>query len=119
MDHSKLGPHEYHPLYEEMQVSVNQMETGMPETRVYMEFGRRCQLTCYVKFSSFLESSVSTGGKQLRTLLENEVETAWKQQTDMVRRKGEELSSKLLLPMFGMLCVVMIMVVAPAFLSLT
>ena len=33
-------------------------------------------------------------------------------------RKGEEASTKLLIPMFLMLGVVMVMVVAPAFLSL-
>ena len=108
---------ELHPLYEEMQVAVHQMETGMPETRVYAEFGRRCQLRCYVKFASLLESSVNMGGKQLRKLLEAEMEEAFRQRMDQAKRKGEELSSKLLLPMFGMLCVVMVMVVAPAFLS--
>ena len=116
-DFQKSAKKGVHPLYEEMQVAVNQMETGMPETRVYADFGRRCQLRCYVKFASLLESSVSTGGRQLRKLLEGEVEEAFKQRTDMAKRRGEELSSKLLLPMFGMLGVVMVMVVAPAFLS--
>ncbi len=116
-DYRKSGNKGYHPLYEEMEMAVNQMETGIPETRVYAEFGRRCQLRCYVKFASLLESSVSTGGKHLRKLLESEVEEAFKQRVDLAKRKGEELSSKLLLPMFGMLAVVMVMVVAPAFLS--
>ena len=107
----------YHPLYEEMQVAVNQMETGIPETRVYAEFGRRCQLRCYVKFASLLESSVHTGGKQLRTLVEQEVEEAFQQRTDLAKRRGEELSAKLLVPMFGMLAVVLVMVISPAFLS--
>lgn len=106
-----------HPLYEEMQVAVNQMETGMPETRVYAEFGRRCQLRCYVKFASLLESSIHTGGKQLRMLLEQEVNEAFQQRTDFAKRRGEELSTQLLLPMFGMLGVVLVMVIAPAFLS--
>ena len=108
----------YHPLYEEMQMAVNQMETGVAETRVYAEFGRRCQLRCYMKFASLLESSVHTGGRQLRTMLEQEVEEAFQQRTDLARRKGEELSTKLLLPMFGMLGVVLVMVIAPAFLGI-
>ena len=45
------------------------------------------------------------------------MEEALKQRADIAKRKGEEVSAKLLLPMFGMLVVVMIMVVAPAFLS--
>ena len=109
---------EDHPLYEEMQVAVNQMETGMAESRVYAEFGRRCQLRCYIKFSSLLESSIYTGGKQLRALLEQEVQEAFQQRTDLAKRRGEELSTKLLVPMFGMLAVVLVMVIAPAFLSM-
>lgn len=108
---------EHHPLYEEMQTAMNQMETGIPETRVYAEFGRRCELRCYIKFASLLETSVNTGGKQLRKLLEAEMEEAFQQKIDLTKRKGEELSSKLLLPMFGILSVVMVLVAAPAFLS--
>jgi len=117
MDYGKSKNIGIHPLYEEMQVTLNQMETGMPEMRAYAEFGKRCQLRCYVKFASLLESGVSTGGKHMRKLLESEVEEAFKLRTDLAKRKGEELSSKLLLPMFGMLSVVMVIVVAPAFLS--
>ena len=89
----------------------------MAETKVYAEFGRRCQLRCYIKFSSLLESSIHTGGKQLRVMLEQEAEEAFQQRTDLAKRRGEELSTKLLVPMFGMLAVVLVMVIAPAFLS--
>lgn len=106
-----------HPLCEELQIAMNRMETGVPETKVYADFGRRCQLRCYMKFASLLESSVNTGGRNLRKLLEGEMEEAFKQRADIAKRKGEELSSKLLLPMFGMLAVVMVMVISPAFLS--
>lgn len=108
-----------HPLTGEMQIAVNQMNTGMPETKVYAEFGRRCGVRCYIKFASLLESSIHTGGKNLKKLLEAEMEDAFKQRADIAKRKGEEASSRLLIPMFGMLIVVMVMVVAPAFLSLS
>lgn len=105
-----------YPLFREMQVTVNQMETGMPEIRAYAAFGRRCGLKCYMKFAALLESSVRTGGKNLKKLLEEEMEHALKQRADIARRKGEEVSSRLLIPLFGMLLVVMVMTVAPAFL---
>ena len=50
--------------------------------------------------------------------LEEEMETAFRQRKELALRKGEEASTKLLIPMFLMLGVVMVMVVAPAFLSL-
>ena len=105
-------------LCEEMQITMNQMETGVPEVRAYAEFGRRCGNRSYSKFSSFLESSISTGGKNLRRLLETEVKEAFALRTDIARRKGEEASAKLLLPTFVMLGVVMVMVMAPAFLTI-
>ena len=105
-------------LCEEMQITMNQMETGVPEVRAYAEFGRRCGNRSYSKFSSFLESSISTGGKNLRRLLETEVKEAFELRTDIARRKGEEASAKLLLPTFVMLGVVMVMVMAPAFLTM-
>jgi len=106
------------PLCKEMQFTLNQMETGVPETRAYIEFGRRCGNRSYVKFSSLLESSISTGGKNLRKLLETEMKEAFELRTDMAKRKGEEASTRLLLPTFMMLGVVLVMVTAPAFLTM-
>ena len=105
-------------VYQEMQVTLNQMETGTPEASAYVRFGKRCGLRCYTRFSGILESSLRTGGSSLRSLLEPEMEEAFKIQADLARRKGEEASTKLLLPMFGMLGIVMVMVTAPAFFSL-
>lgn len=104
-------------LLKEMQITVNQMETGVSEARAYTDFGKRCGNRCYVRFASLLVSSVQTGGKNLRTMLETEMEEAFRQRAELARKRGEEASSKLLLPLFGMLGIVMVMVAAPAFLS--
>ncbi len=108
----------YHPVYEEMEIALNQMDSGMPESRAYEMFGRRIGLPSYIKFSSLLISSLDTGGRTLRTLLESEMDEAFRQRKDIAERKGEETSTKLLLPMFMMLGVVMALVVAPAFLTM-
>lgn len=117
-EYERAGKQGYHPIYEEMAITLNQMETGTPENRAYAEFGRRVGVRCYVKFASLLESSLSVGGKNLRTLLGAEMEEAFNQRKDLARRKGEEASTKLLLPLFLLLGVVMVMVTAPAFLTL-
>ena len=106
------------PVYEEMRMTLNQMETGIPELQAYGNFGRRCGLRCYLRFVSLLENNLNTGGKNLRRLLEAEVENAFEQRKDLARRMGEEASAKLLVPLFLMLGVVMVMIVAPAFLTL-
>ncbi len=117
-DYQKSRGRFVNPVYEEMEITLNQMETGTPEARAYGEFGRRAGLRPYVKFVSLLQSSLQVGGKNLPTLLEAEMEEALKQRKDFARRKGEEASTKLLLPMFLMLGVVMVLVVSPAFLTL-
>lgn len=117
-DRKKSETLPFSEVYQEMQVTLNQMETGTPEAFAYVWFGKRCGLRCYTRFSGILESSLRTGGSSLRSLLEPEMEEAFKIQADLARRKGEEASTKLLLPMFGMLGIVMVMVTAPAFFSL-
>lgn len=115
VDHEGKPPR---PVYEEMRVALNRMNTGISELQSYGEFGRRCGLRCYLRFVSLLENNLNTGGKNLRNLLEREVETAFEQRKDLAKRLGEEASAKLLLPLFLMLGVVMVMIVAPAFLTL-
>lgn len=104
-------------LYRELWTTMNQLKTGTPEVRAYAEFGRRCGLQSYIRFATLLENRVSIGGKNFQTLLEAEAEEAFRMKMDMSRKKGEEIGTKLLLPMFGMLGVIMIMVTAPAFLA--
>lgn len=107
-----------HPVYEEMYTTLNQMETGTPEVQAYGEFGRRIGLRCYIKLASLLETSVNTGGKDMKRYLEEEMITAFHQRKDIAMRKGEEASAKLLLPMFLMLGIVMVMVAAPALMTI-
>ena len=117
-DYKRAPKKGYHPVYEEMEITLNQMETGMPEVRAYGDFGKRTGLRCYVRLVSLLESGVSMGGREMRRHLETEMENAFSQRKDLAMRKGEEAATKLLLPMFFMLGVVMVMVAAPAFLTL-
>ena len=118
MDGIKKKQQEGHTAYPEKQTTMKQIETGTAENPAYAEFGPWTGIGSYMKFASLLGNSVSTGGKDLRRLLEEEMEAAFRQRKDLALRKGEEASTKLLIPMFLMLGIVMIMVVAPAFLSL-
>ena len=43
---------------------------------------------------------------------------AWEQQKGLARRLGEEAGTKLLLPMFLMLAVVMVLILLPAMMSM-
>lgn len=103
--------------YEEMQKTYYQLKSGTPEGQAYLDFGRRCQLQQYMKLSSLLDQNRKTGTKNLRNLLQMEVSEAFEQRKHLAKRMGEEASTKLLVPLFLMLGIVMMMIVVPAFLS--
>lgn len=103
--------------YEEMTAAYYQMQRGIPEIKAYAEFGERCRLLPYRKLSGLLEQTIRKGSQQLRPLLEAEMEEAFEQQKTLAKRMGEEASTKLLVPLFLMLSIVMVMVTMPAFLS--
>lgn len=104
--------------YEEMRTTYHEMQSGIPEAEAYERFGQRCKVVLYMKFGALLSQNLRKGSKGLAELLKMESIQAFEHQKSMAKRMGEEASTKLLLPMFGMLAVVMVMVIVPAFLSI-
>lgn len=107
------------PAYEEMYAALDQIACGVSEGQAYKSFGKRCQLQPYLKLSSLLEQNRKTGTKNLNKLLETEMNHAWEQRKTMARRLGEEAGTKLLVPLFLMLGVVMVIIMVPAMMSMT
>jgi len=70
-----------------------------------------------MKLASLLEQNQRTGVAALRTILAAEMTLAWEERKNLARRLGEEAGTRLLLPLFLMLLVVMIVMVVPAFFS--
>ncbi len=105
------------PAYEEVVKVCIDLQSGVAESEAYRRFGRRCGLRPYMKLASLLEQNRKSGLKNLRYLLEEEVVSAFEERKNIARRLGEEAGTKLLLPLFLMLGIVMVMVVTPAFLS--
>lgn len=103
--------------YEEMKTVYYEMSRGLPEMRAYAEFGGRCGLLPYRKLAGLLEQNVKNGSERLRPILEAEMEGAFEQRKTLARRMGEEAGTRLLLPLFLMLGIVMVMISVPAFLS--
>ena len=102
--------------YEEMTKSLARLKTGTQENVVYKEFGRSCLLRQYMKLASLLEQNRKSGISTLSTLLGMESQSAWEERLNLAKREGEELNTKLLLPLFMMLLIVMMMIIVPALL---
>lgn len=110
----KRGTEPLRPAYEEMALTLGQIQYGVPEGKALNQFGKRCQLQCYMRLSSLLGQNRKTGTKNLNQLLEQEMTTAWEEQKHTARRMGEEAKTKLLAPLFLMLGVVMVIIMVPA-----
>lgn len=104
--------------YEEMRVTYREMQSGISEVEAYERFGKRCGITLYMKFGALLSQNIRKGNKGLTELLKMESIQAFENRKSVAKRQGEEASTKLMMPMFGMLAVVMVMVIVPAFLSI-
>lgn len=102
------------PLYQELRTMIIQFRRNMPESEIYLSFGRRVNLKPYTKLVSLIEQNRMNGARNLRAMLELEMEDAFEQRKTTARRLGEEAGTKLLLPLFIMLGIVMIIVIVPA-----
>lgn len=101
-------------IYEEMYETSRQMQGGVSEGRAFGDFGRRCGLQPYMKLTGLLEQNRKNGSRNLRDTLKIEMTEAFEQRKHQARRLGEEAGTKLLLPLFMLLSVVMIMIAVPA-----
>ena len=104
--------------YEEMVQTYHEMQSGITETEAYERFGMRCGRAPYLKLSALLSQNVRKGSRGLSELLRVDAIQAFENRKSNAKRRGEEAGTKLMLPMIGMLAVVLIMVVVPAFLSM-
>lgn len=115
---NSLKDHDTRYVYEEMKLTYREIESGVPEAESYENFGRRCNLPCYLKLGALLSQNLRKGVKGLSEMLHIESLQAFEERKARAKRKGEEAGTKLLLPMFMMLAIVLVIVIMPAFLTL-
>lgn len=106
---------ERHYVYEEMLISVHEMENGMSEARAYELFGKRTGLLPYMKFCTLLVQNMKKGSDDLLKALEYEVTDAFRQRKENAKALGEEAGTKLLMPMMLMLVIVFAIILYAAF----
>ncbi len=103
--------------FEEMLITIREMNGGIPESQAYQNFGTRSGVRRYGKLGTLLSQNLQKGNSGLREALESESREAFEDRKADARRIGEEAGTRLLLPMGIMLAVVMIIVLLPAFMS--
>lgn len=104
-------------VYEEMLITQREIESGKGEAKAYEAFGERCGLPGYRKLSSYLVQNMRKGNRGLCELLEREAMEAFVERKNAAQQYGEEVGTKLLLPMLLMLGIVIFVIMVPAVIS--
>jgi CO dehydrogenase/acetyl-CoA synthase alpha subunit len=104
-------------VYEEIVMICYELQSGKSETEAYDHLGRRCQVQAYMKLSALLSQNIRKGSNDLQQMLRREADNAFAERKNMARKLGEEAGTKLLLPMMMMLCIVMVLIMIPAYFS--
>lgn len=106
-------------VYEEILITCNELQSGKSESEAYDHFGKRCQIPVYMKLSTLLSQNIRKGSNDLMYMLRQEADSAFTERKNLAKKLGEEAGTKLLLPMMMMLCIVMVIIMIPAYFSFT
>lgn len=104
-------------VYEEILLLCHELQSGVSETEAYTHLGKRCGIQQYMKLSAILSQNIRKGSNDLLRMIKHEAEDAFEERKNTAKKLGEEAGTKLLIPMMMMLCIVMIIIMVPAFLS--
>ncbi|MBQ0025771.1 MAG: type II secretion system F family protein [Lachnospiraceae bacterium] len=113
----KKSKAETKPLYEEMNLAMRRMGQGYTEEEALTEFGKRIGLNDYLRFIGTLESQRKNGKAELLAFLRDEANGALEKSLTVAKRRGEKMSSKLLVPMILLFAIVLALLIIPAFIS--
>lgn len=105
-------------LYQEMQLTTNEMQNGVSDLDAFRNFADRCALKEIRRFSSTMIQNLQKGNAELSYFLREMSDEMWEEKKHIVKRKGEAANSKLLMPI-GMIFVgILIMIIVPAFVNM-
>ena len=100
-------------LYEEMRLAVLNMNNGVSEGQAYLDFARRCREESVTKFAASLNQNLTKGNRELVDFLRQYAAESWQERKQAVRVRGEEASTKLLIPITIMTLGLLIMLCVP------
>lgn len=106
------------PLIEEMRLTGLQMRNGLSLQEALYQFSRRMQYPPLKRMASMLSRDLRRGDEFLLDRLQEMNQEAWEEYKKKVRIRSEEAQTKLLLPMFLTLAAILVMVAAPAMMSM-
>jgi hypothetical protein len=105
-------------LYENVLILNREIQDGKNMRIAFEGFGRRCLHPAYKKMMMLLEQNIRKGNEYLLEQLEREEKNVYESRQRKIKMAGEVASTKLLIPMTGLLGMVLIVLVVPALFSI-
>ncbi|MBP5266262.1 MAG: type II secretion system F family protein [Lachnospiraceae bacterium] len=103
-----------HPGYEAILRCYRSMADGKSEMAAYEDLSTYAPEKNYRKLSLLITHHLRKGSEDLMFQLEKEARAAFEQRKILAKVAGEEASTKLLLPMMGLLGIVLVVLIVPA-----
>lgn len=105
-------------LYQEMRLTVQDMQNGVSEMEAYRNFADRCAIKQIRRFSSTMIQNMQKGNAEVSYFLKGLSDEMWEEKKHLVKRKGEAANSKLLIPTTMIFIGILGMIMIPVFLSM-
>ena len=102
-------------IYDLMRQASDRMKNGLPTSDAIYLFGKLSNSTDIKKFTSLLLQSMEKGGSEITIFLANQSSEMWQLKRQRMLRKGEQASTKLLVPIVLIFLGVIIVVLSAAF----
>lgn len=102
------------PGYEGILLVCKEIEEGKSEQLAYMDLPMFCEAKEYKRLSNLLVRNLKKGTKGMIEQLEKEEEISFEMQKQSIKVLGEEASTKMLIPLIGLLGIVLVIIICPA-----
>lgn len=107
------------PLYKELKITYQQIQSGKPESEAYEDFAKRCRVKEITKFITLIIQNLKKGTDDLVPLLKLQADECWQLRKGRAKKLGDEASEKLIIPLMIMFIGILIIVILPAVLQLS
>ncbi|MHB9094692.1 MAG: type II secretion system F family protein [Eubacteriales bacterium] len=107
------------PWYRELNFLMADVSAGKPISQAYEDLAQRCRIPEITRFVSTVLQNLNRGSSDMVNVLRVLAQEAWEKRKDIAKKRGEEASSKLVLPMVMVFLAVAIIVLAPAVMTMS
>ncbi len=102
------------PVFEKIVLMNRRLSEGENERIAYQKFADEVGIMCYYRLIRSLLGNLEKGSMGINDFLEQESKQAYEQRITQAKKLGEEASTRLLVPLFLMMMVVMAIAMVPA-----